>query len=558
MQKMASALSPENDRQLSAWLIENAEGNPFFLTELVRYAYGIGLLKTDGSLDVELFSQSPAIPATIQNLIEARLLRLSENARKIIHLAAILGREFDFDLLHSAASISESEALDAVEELQAAHLIRPMYGDKFTFDHSLTMQVSLQDINQARRHSLHRSVAESLETIHREQLDSISGLIATHFMNGNLPLQAASYYFRAGKHASNLAAWKEAIAFYQQALTLETNDLKRAPIFLAIGTARFHKGDFALASKDYQIAVNLAQKNQDWPMLEEAHLGLNTSLIPQARYAEAISLARELRESGPPELALCAEVIWGTGLSVESAHPVEAEEHLREAERLLHQQTGYSGPITMTQITYQLAAVAGQQGRSLEAIDLYRKVLRMVNRGEGKLDTLRQIMLHNNLAYHLHLIEDPSASDTVREGIRLAKEKGSLSHLPYLYSTSGEIALAQNDLEGAEKYFTEGLSLAEQIPVPERIAGMTANLGLVAIARRDHDLALERLKTALKLAEQLGSHHLEVRIRIWLAPLLSSEEARLCLEKARALAERNGLASLLEDISKLDQNLPNR
>ena len=292
-------------------------------------------------------------------------------------------------------------------------------------------------------------------------------------------------------------------------------------------------------------------------MLEEAHLGLNLSLIPQARYAEAIALAKGLRASGPPELTLCAEVMWGTGLSVESAHPIEAEFHLHEAERLLHEQKEYSGPITATQINYQLAAVAGQQGRSREAIDLYRKVLAMIDRGEAKLDILRNIMLYNNLAYHLHLVGDPSASDTVREGIRLAKEKGSLSHLPYLYSTSGEIALAQNDLKAAEKYFTEGFSLAEQIPVPERIAGLTANLGLVAIEQQDHVLAIERLKTALKLAEQLGSHHLEVRIRIWLAPLLPFEEARSCLEKARELAEKNGLASLLGEIAELDQRLSN-
>ena len=109
MQEMAAALSPEHEGQLSGWLIENAEGNPFFLTELVRYAYGIGLLKTDGALDMELFGSSPVIPATIQNLIESRLLRLSENARDVLHLAAIIGREFDFELVQRASSLSESD-----------------------------------------------------------------------------------------------------------------------------------------------------------------------------------------------------------------------------------------------------------------------------------------------------------------------------------------------------------------------------------------------------------------------------------------------------------------
>ncbi len=266
-------------------------------------------------------------------------------------------------------------------------------------------------------------------------------------------------------------------------------------------------------------------------------------------------MAKELRTSGPPELALCAELLWGTGLSVQSAHPVEAEFHLREAERLLHQDVGNVSQIPLAQILYQLAAALGQQGRSLEAIDLYRKALSMVERGEGKLDILRNIMLYNNLAYHLHLVGDPAAADTIGAGVKLAREKGSLSHLPYLYSTSGEIALAGDDLDTAEKYFADGLALAEQIPVPERIAGLTANLGLVAKQRGDKDLARQRFTTALNLAEQLGSHHLEVRVRIWLAPLLPAEEARLCLEAAHAIAERDGLQGLLEEIHKLEKNL---
>ncbi|HLO18295.1 MAG TPA: AAA family ATPase, partial [Anaerolineales bacterium] len=555
MQEMATVLSPKYEDQLSDWLIENGEGNPFFLTELIRYAREIGLLKKDGTLDADLFNTSPVLPATIQNLIESRLLRLSENARQILHIAAIIGQEFDFDLVQRVASLPESDTLDAIEELQATHLIRSLQNDKLAFDHSLTMQVSLQDMSATRQRSFHRRVAEALEAIHHKQLDFVLGLIAQHFIDGNLPSRAASYAFRAGQAAVRLAAWVEAIAFYEQALTLETDEAQRASIFLEMGEARFHKGDFAQSSKDYRTAVDLAQAKGDWSLLVAAHLALNRSLLPQARFAEAIALAKELRESGPLELSLCAELIWGTALSVESAHPLESEYHLHEAERLLHQQPKYSGPITLTQITYSLAAVVGQQGRSREAIDLYRKALDMSDRGEGKLDILRNIMLYNNLAYHLHLVGDPLAADYVREGIKLAKEKGSLSHLPYLYSTSGEIALAGNDLDSAEKYFTDGLSLAEQIPVPERIAGLNANLGLVARKRGRASLARERLQRALELAEQLGSHHLEVRIRIGLAPLLPSEDARRCLNAAHTLAEKDGLQGLLDEIAVLEKNL---
>jgi DNA-binding SARP family transcriptional activator len=220
MQRIASTFSKEHNEQLSRWLIQNAEGNPFFITELVRYAYGTGLLKENGILDLELFRSRPTIPATIQNLIESRLLRLSENARRSLHIAAIFGREFDVDLVRQVSAFTETETLDALEELQTAHLINPLRADKFTFDHSLTMEVALNDMSEARRRSLHRHVAEALETIYQNNLDPVSGVIARHFMDGNVPDQAKAYWFRAGRFATSLAAWVEALSFYKQALDL--------------------------------------------------------------------------------------------------------------------------------------------------------------------------------------------------------------------------------------------------------------------------------------------------------------------------------------------------
>ena len=77
----------------------------------------------------------------------------------------------------------------------------------------------------------------------------------------------------------------------------------------------------------------------------------------------------------------------------------------------------------------------------------------------------------------------------------------------------------------------------------------------MAKERGDIDLARERLKTALKLVEPLGNHHLEVRIRIWLAPMLPMEDVHACLNSARTLAEQGGLQGLLDEIVELEKEL---
>ena len=246
-------------------------------------------------------------------------------------------------------------------------------------------------------------------------------------------------------------------------------------------------------------------------------------------------------------------------LSVESAHPVEAEQHVRAAERLLGERVAGASQVSLAQIKYQLPGIVGQQGRAAEAVDLYRTALDLVLNQGQTLGLLRQIMLYNNLAYQLSLLgELGPATQYAQAGIKLAQERGSLTHLSYLLSTSGEIALALGDLDEAEKLFTEGLALARQVPIAERIAGHTANLGLVAIRRGQAELARARLREALAQAEAVAASHLGVRIRLWLAPLVPPDEARALLRQARAVAEPAGFRGLVDEIDRLAATLPER
>ena len=136
----------------------------------------------------------------------------------------------------------------------------------------------------------------------------------------------------------------------------------------------------------------------------------------------------------------------------------------------------------------------------------------------------------------------------------MAQEQGTLGLQPYLLSTLGEIEL-DRDLVAAEKYFTDGLALSERLSMPERIAGLTANLGRVAQRRGETALAIHRLSTALARAEALGLPHLAAQIRLWLAPLLPPAEAQAQLAEARAIAESGGRKRLLDEADRLAKEL---
>jgi DNA-binding SARP family transcriptional activator len=555
---LAHHLSPEhpgadgNAERLAAWLNRSAEGNPYILAELVREGRERGLLRSEGAFDAAPLADSPLVPQTIYTLIEARLARLSAGARRVLDVAVAIGREFELAVAARAAGLADEALLDVVDELRAAGLIHAIDQSRYAFDHSLTMEVAYREVGEARHRLLHRRVAEALEAIHQPNVDVVAGLLAQHFAEGLVPERAAPYALRAGRIAAGLAAWKEAIAFYEQAL-IGVPDGGRLDVLMALGEARFLAGAGARAAEAFQEALALAVAQNDTAAANTARLALGRALLSQARYAEIIELVQQVCAGGRPADGAQAELLWGTALSVEGADLDAAAEHLRAAEAYYAGQADLS---YLAHIKFERGSVAAQQGDLPAAIELYREALAAAEAAGAEDAQSWRILAHNNLAYHLHLLGDPAATTYIEAGLRLTREQGAQGLLPYLLSTAGEIALAANDLAAAERHFAEGLALAERIPVPERVAGLTANLGLLAVRRGQTDLAIHRLSTALARADALGTQHLAAQIRLWLAPLLPPAEARAHLAEARAIAESGGRKRLLEEVARLEAALP--
>ncbi len=547
---LARHLSPADPAPLAGWLTQTAEGNPYILAELVRYARARGLLRDDGTLDHSALARSPIVPQSVYSLIQSRLDRLSETARRVLDAAVAAGREFEFAVVALAAGLNETEALDALDELRAAGLVLPLDGLRYLFDHSLTMEVAYREVGEPRHRLMHRRVAEALEQRYRGRLEEVAGLLASHYSEGQAPEQAARHAFQAGRQAAALAAWHEAVGFYEQAL-VGTEGPQRRLILMALGEAYINRGEAARASELFGAAQEQAQREGLPDAANEARLALARALLPQGRYSEMIELARQVREEGSPPLATQAEFLWGTALSVEGADLEGAAQHLRSAELLVQQQPVPTDAAALAQIRFDLGNVAAQQGQLREAVRLYRESLITAQSLSCEHALSWEVLARNNLAYHLLLLDDPEAPEHIQAALQLAEDHGLLSMQPYLFSTAGEIALAAGDLDAAERWFEQGHTLADRLAIPERQAGILANQGLLALRRGQTGLAIHRLSAALARADSLGLSHLAAQIRIWLAPLLPPADAQAAMREARALAERGRRLRLLEQIERL-------
>jgi DNA-binding SARP family transcriptional activator len=558
VKRLVQQLSPSQTGTLAAWFSQNSEGNPFILAELVRYArdnWG----RPDGSFDLTGLPEAPLVPPTVYSLIQARLARLSEAERQVLNVAVAIGREFEFEVVAQAVALSDGAVLDSLDALQGLGLIQPLAGTRYRFDHHLTMEVAFQEISEARHRLFHRRVAEAMESLYHHRLDAVAGLLAQHYAAGGVPKRAAEFAFRAGQRAANLAAWPEAIAFFEQALS-ESESVgdaaERPAILAALGQSCLRAGQLGRASAALRAALDLARLGPGQINEGQLYLNLSQALLLETRFDELLALAEEIEANSRPEYAANAAYVCGIALGHSRSDLSGAIAHIQQAEALLRQAGQESQPaeglVTLDHIKFELGNISARRGDLSAAIRHFRDGLEVTRRMESNAAQRSHILFYNNLAYHLHLLRDPAALDYARQGLALAQEQGILSLLPYLWSTLGEIALAQNDLAAAEQHFNEGLALAHQFAIPERIAGLTANLGLVAARRGQTTLAVEQLAAALAQAEALSIRFLAGQIHLWLAPLLAPAEAQPHLNAARTIAEQDGYEGMLREILQFE------
>jgi predicted ATPase len=211
-------------------LHRETEGHPLYIVEILR-AKESGLDSAD-RLPANVSAERPAtrpevrrsLPQRVLATIEARLAQLSSGARKVIGVAAVIGREFRIDTLVENSEISENEIASALDELLERRLVREQLGGSFDFSHDNIRQVAYSGLGSARRRLLHQRIA-------RAQIVSATGstppaaAIAKHLELGGLIDEAIRYYGLAAEQALDLFAGGEAILHLETAIVL----LKQLP-----------------------------------------------------------------------------------------------------------------------------------------------------------------------------------------------------------------------------------------------------------------------------------------------------------------------------------------
>ena len=231
-------------RALVDVIFSETEGNAFFVEEVFRHLLEEGkLLDAGGTWRPGLEIDELDVPESVRLVIGRRLERLRNETKKVLTVAAVLGRVFEFDLLAGVSDISDLDPLDAMDEAESAHLISSIKGRdaRYSFVHELVRQTLLTDISLPRRQRLHLQIAEAIETTRSSNLERYTSDLAHHLYQAGAaadPEKTINYLIHAGDRAQSIAASEDALRSYEAALSLIDDELQRGKVLYKIGKAK--------------------------------------------------------------------------------------------------------------------------------------------------------------------------------------------------------------------------------------------------------------------------------------------------------------------------------
>jgi DNA-binding NtrC family response regulator/tetratricopeptide (TPR) repeat protein len=191
-------------------LIARAEGNPFFLEELLKAVREQG----------EPAARS-TVPETVEEVLRARIDRLPTNEKHVLQSAAVIGRHVPYALLHAVADLPEDRLQPALRHLQVAEFLYEAGHDvdrEYAFRHSLTYDVAYAGIAADRRRALHGRIVDAIERLYAGRLSQHLERLADHAFRGEVWDKALTYLRQAGRRAAASSAHREAVANFEQAL----------------------------------------------------------------------------------------------------------------------------------------------------------------------------------------------------------------------------------------------------------------------------------------------------------------------------------------------------
>jgi DNA-binding SARP family transcriptional activator len=269
---------------LAAAVHARTEGNPFFVRELVR------LLEAEGRLDAAEELGWSGVPSTVREVVGRARNRLSGGADHLLTQAAVIGREFDAELLGRLLGTPDDRLVETLEEVLASGLVAedPRLVGGYRFSHDLVREAVYGELSTLRRAAMHRRIGQAIEVLQAGCLDRHYAALARHFLlaaqgGHDLP-RAVEYAMLAADQATAALAYEEAIGHCERALralrqTAPADHATACRLLLRLGDGHWRAGEVARARDTFLRAAALARSLEEPELLARAVIGFKGELF---------------------------------------------------------------------------------------------------------------------------------------------------------------------------------------------------------------------------------------------------------------------------------------
>ena len=481
---------PESLKQL---IPQRAEGNPFYLEEIIRMLIDRGIIRRGDDrwlVDPAADLTGLEVPRTLQGLIMARVDHLSEGARQAVQCSAVIGREFSYRLLSAvvdgAASLNED-----VRELEERELIsrRASGADvEFRFHHVLIQETVYNSLLVRRRERLHHQIAEGIEALFRDRGEEHVEQLAFHFAESKDADRALPYLIRAGQRAADRFANDEALRYYRQAVDclLKTNAPvePRIQTYAGLGSVQSFVADYDGALNSYRAALELARTGGLVSFRQTAEIMRHIGRVYERRgdYVEALR--------------------WLT-------------DSLAEVER----DPDAAGSEERARIMNDIGWVHYRRGEFDAAYEWRMRSLQLT---EGTDHYKEMASTYAGLVVLFTRKGDWARAMAYGEkGLQLRETIGDTFGVSQSHTSLGAIAGDQCDWDRALGHFEQALEIKQRIGEIGGIARLNSNLGFLYLEKGNYARAEQYCQKALEIAEKVKSELLVCQVLNNLANVLS-------------------------------------
>ncbi|MBE7472688.1 MAG: tetratricopeptide repeat protein [Anaerolineales bacterium] len=500
-------------KSLETLLLNRAAGNPLFLEELLRSLIEEGVIQPteDGRWQITRAVTEIDIPTTLQGVLTARIDRLEDSVKRVLQVAAVVGRVFPRFVL--TPIVGNAEIVEkALTQLEAADLIEVhSHGTQpeYRFKHVLTHETAYNSMLNQQRKIIHGQIGDHMSRLYWQLGEEYAAIVADHYYKSENWPRALRYFQRAAEAAIQSFANQQAVEFYNQALEVadKLGAAADQPALLAIyeGRAKIltRLGVPQQAIADYEAMLAKAKELNDDSAQMRALNGIGSLHASHYDFSqaaeffkEALAVARRLGdEQGIADtLSQLGNFYYSLGkleLGVKCyQEALELSQKLGDESRQVEAEDG-------------LAKIMLEQGEISASLDRYKQIVntrRRLGYRSGLMNSLASLLMAQTFSADYR-----GAQETAEEVLELHRKSGDFYRVPFIkyYQAFGQLFHGEWDKAGEN--LKEGLRLAhEQRQKSLQALGM-AWLGYYYLTVGLDEAGLQQAQESMRLAEELGS-----------------------------------------------------